>query len=194
MSHLVGGLRDLEVMTIDTETLLYPRIGYLDCMFNRKEKSNSTVQFNHFENKYIIRDQEILSILNTDHSLDKIANKIIDPENALIQIMVDYQRGMPNTDDKILAPKSLNLISKFMNDENNDENLLIKDDDDHEIIGIIEYGCFSMRMAHSRAIGIISLESLKKLWMINQNRKQQLYTLVRTKFNHLRLFLYFNFL
>ncbi|KAH9415289.1 Ribonucleases P/MRP protein subunit pop1 [Dermatophagoides pteronyssinus] len=187
MSHLVGGLRDLEVMTIDTDTLLYPRIGYKDCMVNRQEKSNIF----DFENKYIIRNHDILTSLNTNHSVDKIVSKIIDPENALIQVMVDYLKGTPKTDDIILVPKSSDYLSKLMVDghlkSENLTNIDVNNDDDHEPIGLIEFGCFSMRMAHSRAIGIISLQSLEKLFLINQKNQTQLYTLVKTKFNHLKI-------
>ncbi|XP_046917721.2 POP1 ribonuclease P/MRP subunit [Dermatophagoides farinae] len=190
MAHLVGGLRDLEVMTVDTNTLLYPQIGYRDCMFNRSKNPNTScaIGFN-FENKYIIRSHEILSSLDTYHSVDKIVCNIIDPENALIQVMVDYLRGTPNTDDIIIVPKSLDHLSISTDDGDclKTENIInTVNDDDHEPIGLIEYGCFSMRMAHSRAIGIISLQGLEKLFMVNQNRTQ-MYTLVKTKFNHFRM-------
>lgn len=183
MPHLVGGIQDLQVMTINTGLLFFPNIGFMDCIFNNNLAEKCPLDL---ANKYILRNASILNELS-EFSLEKIEQlKLkIETDNILIQVMVDYLKGIPRNEDVLVLPKEDAFILPF----EKEQDFQCKINENKEPIGIIEYGCYSMLAAKCRAFGIITFKGLILLIKLNKTIRDQdgvkfLYGFTQTIYNH----------
>lgn len=183
MAHLVGGLRDLQVLAIESQTCLFPTVGYFDCNFNHRK----TIPNFDLEQKYAIRERNILKALS-ESSLNCLSN-IRKIEDATVYVTIEYLRGKPRQNDLIYLPGK-ELIESYLKGERQLHQLLDDESQLGSVVGFVEYGTFSMEAAKCRAIAVISLLALKQMIIIQLNlssSQNRLYALIKNEFNNIHL-------
>ncbi|KAF7487789.1 hypothetical protein SSS_10851 [Sarcoptes scabiei] len=202
MAHLVGGIRDLEVMTLNFSSSFFPNIGYLDCISNRSTLINYPLL--NGQKIHIVRNQKFIQeLIDQNYNLLTIKKFVNETQSSsidsFVQIVLKYLKGKPKKMDKILLPNTQksSTIIKFMKIENL-ENFIDKNEANDTVIGYVEYGCFDMNFARCRAFGIISLDGLERLIRFNQAIKyveddansikySAIFALTKSQYNHLNL-------
>lgn len=181
MSTLVGGLRDMQVMAVNSSSLLFPKIGFVDSDLCEMKPTHPL-----FKDIFVIRDTAIIEKL-----IQLNFDDVVHTEKAFITVSIDFIKGTPRENDTIYLPNDgvINYFKDFVEQYNTDCRYNFKIEKDNPI-GYIEFGCFSMEVAKCRAIGFMSLvgyEQLVKLCNTKLNDTKKLYALVKTIFNHVNL-------
>lgn len=163
LGHLVGGLRDLQVMAINSNSLFFPQLGYTDP-----------------SGGLIIRDAELIeTILSSDSWNPRF-------QNACVLVSVDFIKGVARENDSIYLPDQ-NVV-EYLSDEC--FRLEKREFSCVEMIGSIQYGCYCMQASKCRAVGVMHVSGYKQLVNVNETitkQKQTLYALVKTLFNHVNI-------
>jgi hypothetical protein len=172
-SHKVGGIRDIEMIALNTSSLLFPKIGFTDITAN-KEKLKALRDVSESEKPfYVLRNEAIVSKLtkniNSLSSINSILNAIKYKNLALLNVeVICVNRGVPQELDSILIPteneiknsvNSLTDVRKTAEDvsDENDSN------SNREPIGLIEFGAYSMEISRGKALGFITIAGFEEL-------------------------------
>lgn len=183
-SHLMGGMRDLELVSINhPEISRYPWFNQADSVVddcvNRKKMIADILCKNGDDSSssaFVVRDEEFLDKLthlghykSVLRLLDEYKN-IIDIDNALLNVEIRLEgKGNVNKYDRLFIAKKdyLERIVTRNKDDNGDDD----DDDDDTVVantigdccGFIENGAFSMFTGCERAYGVLKLNRFVEL-------------------------------
>lgn len=181
MSHLVGGFRDLEVLALETRSTFFPSIGYFDADVNCE---NSLPLFDA-QAQFVVRNRSITESLSVS-SLNWLTN-IEQKDSATVYVTIEYVRGKPTQNDLLYLPNT-EVLQSYLSGSRNVQDMQTAiaagDGKAREPIGFVEFGSFSLEAARCRAIAVVALSSLQEMMTTQRN---QLYAVVKTKFNILYL-------
>ncbi|CAG2107486.1 unnamed protein product [Medioppia subpectinata] len=113
--HRVGGLHDLQMISLNTSSLLFPEFGFIDVDENETKvaKLKTLLNSDTEEPFYVIRNASILSKLSKDlrsNILSDILDSIEKRSNALINVeIVCVGRGVPQEFDYICIPNETEI-------------------------------------------------------------------------------------
>ncbi|XP_054154470.1 ribonucleases P/MRP protein subunit popl-1-like [Oppia nitens] len=172
--HRVGGIHDLNMISLNTSSLMFPEFGFIDSFENKTtiELLNKLLKREPNSTLYIIRNDLMLSMLCKDlRLLSKISfNNIYNKDNALINVeVVCVGRGVPQQFDYICVPNDSDIESIG---QTSDEDIINEDKCNQlnrKIIGLIEFGKYSLEISRGKGLGVITIIGLEELIQINDN-------------------------
>ena len=180
--HRVGGLHDLQMIAFNTSSLLFPSFGFIDAEENKTkvEKLKELLEIDSDKDVFVIRNDSILLKLSQDLSLP-VVNQVLDSIKhsfGLINVeLICVDRGVPQELDPICLPteEDIQRIVDKTEDQNTDESDGTQKPKviERKVIGLIEFGNFSLETSRGKGLGVISLTSLKQLIQINDKIKQK---------------------
>ena len=199
-SHLVGGLRDAQVLALDVSHLHFNHFGFPDF----KDESEQLISLNWkeisldlSEGCFVIRDKTLIDTLKTQFSVkvldDLIANQV-DLKNGLVIVeLICKNRGAPEKGDIVCLPTK-DDVERFLKKDKLDLRLedlgygpqevkKLKDlksthDSSRKVIGFVEFGGYSLDIGLGKAMAAISFLSLKELVQVYQ---EELIGLIRSQ-------------
>ncbi|XP_053205234.1 uncharacterized protein LOC128389637 [Panonychus citri] len=191
-THLVGGLRDIKLLTSEMRCLNYPSIGYPDLDFPSNPRREIWRQIMGYKTNYfLLRNQMIISKLKYpkfDNCLiENVLKSNADLKDSLVYVeLICINRGTPETGDIICIPTEDDM-KKYLGRSKVDikideigygpvESIKIStiknvQQSSRQVIGIVEFGYFSLDLGTGKGFGSIRLQSLDDLIKLNSENK-----------------------
>lgn len=182
-SHKVGGLRDLQMMALNTSSLFFPDWGFIDHKHNQiKQQKLKHILNCENEDIPILRNRFSICKLSRNMSSDNL-RQIMDSlgnKEMLINVeLVCVDRGVPQDMDHICLPEENEIQSviklRQLCSEPNDSYFEANEGShERQVIGLIEFGNFCLQTSRGKGLGVVSVAGLQGVIAANERVKERI--------------------